>query len=81
MLLLYTEDEMKYKCDANDFPPDLNVPRTVWIFGSRFSSLIADGVEAERFSYEKVVRSAFNYIKGIAKWPDPTVEGLCNLMK
>ena len=81
MLLLYTEDEMKCKCDANDFPTDLNVSRTVWIFGSRFTSLIADGVEAERFSYEKVVLSALNYIQKFANWSDSTVEGLRNLMK
>ena len=75
------EVTMDCNLDSTDFPPLNNIQDTAWIFGSRFTSLIAEGVAADKFSYGKVVRSAFDYVNRFANWPVSKVEALMGLMK
>ena len=72
---------MDRKLDAPDFPLLNNIQNTAWIFGSRFTSLIADKVAADEFSYSKVVHRAFHYIKRFANWPESKEKALKDLMK
>ena len=71
-------EEVKMDCnlDSTDFPPLNNIQDTAWIFGSRFTSLIAEGVAADEFSYGKVVRSAFDYVNRFANWPESALMDL-----
>lgn len=78
---LDAEVKMDCKLDTTDFPFLNNIQDTAWIFGSRFTSLIAEGVAEDEFSYSKVVRSAFHYIKRFVNWPESKVRALLDLMK